>query len=251
MEHFDISQLESLQPAWLKQMWSPVGVRLDRPSQSEWWLILECLDLRSLASSFAAAPFVSSSIPAEVKPSLFAKAVLTAELDAGKLCAYLGVEVNERRLHSPRRPSLLPPQGAAVPFRKVVQVQLALEHMLTSRPSPHNLTGAEVLEVLLGSISQRLVVGTMVNVFTGPHPIGKFLHTKHIIVQLLIRISTPASDRKVRRHTHSSCGARTQEKKRMPRLSQVHDLHALGPGASADWGLGSRSGVAARSCSSI
>ena len=31
------------------------------------------------------------------------------------------------------------------------------------------------------------------NVFTGPHPIGKFIHTKHCIVQLFIRIITLAS----------------------------------------------------------
>ena len=97
-KHFDISQLVSLQPAWLKQMWSPVDVRLNRLSESEWLHILECFDLRSLASLFSASPGVSNCISVEVKPSLFANAVLQTEFDADKLCAYLDVEVNERRL---------------------------------------------------------------------------------------------------------------------------------------------------------
>ena len=160
-KHFDISQLVSLQPAWLKQMWSPVDVRLHRLSESEWLHILECLDLRSLASSFSASPVVSNAIPAEEKLSLFAKELLATEFDADKLCAHLGVEVNKRRLR--RLVGIATEAGDtlmmnASAFRKVVQVQLALEHMRKSR---HNLTGAEVIEVLLGSISQRLVVGTM------------------------------------------------------------------------------------------
>ena len=160
-KHFDISQLVSLQPAWLKQMWSPVDVRLNRLSESAWLHILECLDLRSLASSFSASPVVSNTIPAEEKLSLFAKELLATEFDADKLCAHLGVEVNERRL---RRVMGIAKEAGdtlmmnASPFRTVVQVQLVLEHMRKSR---HNLTGAEVIEVLLGSISQRLVVGTM------------------------------------------------------------------------------------------
>ena len=49
----------------------------------------------------------------------------------------------------------------AAPFRRVVQVQLALEKKRTSRPFPHDLTGAEIIEMLLGSMSQRLLTGTM------------------------------------------------------------------------------------------
>ena len=151
----------SLQPAWLKQMWSPVDVRLNRLSESAWLHILECLDLRSLASSFSASPVVCNTIPAEQKLSLFAQKLIATEFDADKLCAHLGVEVNERRL---RRVMGIATEAGdtlimnASAFRKVVQVQLALEHMRKKRD---NLTGAEVIEVLLGSISQRLVVGTM------------------------------------------------------------------------------------------
>ena len=163
-KHFDIAQLVSLQPAWLKQMWSLLDVSLNRLSESEWLHILQCLDLRSLASLFSASPGVSNCISAEVKPSLFANAVLTTEFDADKLCAYLGVQVNERRL---RRVMGIADEAGdtnimdVAPFRKVVQVQFALQHMRKSRPAAHSLTGAEVIEVLLGSISQRLVVGTM------------------------------------------------------------------------------------------
>ena len=110
------------------------------------------LDGRSLASSFSASPVVSNTLPVEEKLSLFAKELLATEFDADKLCAHLGVEVNERRLR--RLVGIATEAGDtlmmnASAFRKVVQVQLALEHMRKSR---HNLvievTGAEVIEVL-------------------------------------------------------------------------------------------------------
>ena len=88
--------------------------------------------------------------------------VLTAEFDAEKLCAYLGVEVNEQRLrHVMAFQIAAEPLDTPMISHKVVQVQLALEHMRKSRPHPYNLTGAEVVEVLLGSFNRRLVMGTV------------------------------------------------------------------------------------------
>ena len=41
-------------------------------------------------------------------------------------------------------------------FRKLIVLQLGLEHLRKSRPFPHNVMGQDIFELLLRSVSRRL-----------------------------------------------------------------------------------------------
>ena len=87
-------------------------------------------------------------------------AVLEHPLDPCAVCTLLNYGVNYFRVErlvgialNPDGMSSLMNEGE---FRKLVVLQLALEHLRASRPFPHTVTGQDIFELLLHSVSRRL-----------------------------------------------------------------------------------------------